>query len=113
VTIGPKLTVCGPGVARNIALANDLDRACDIDRRVMVAGKPPQRIGKSSCCSTAAMWIASASKGRDRPNAEPIKEPCGCCVRCSPGRDTRSLIIGPLRYELIVAETTASASSEV
>lgn len=28
--------MCGPGVARNIALANDLDRACDIDRRVMV-----------------------------------------------------------------------------
>jgi phage terminase large subunit-like protein len=39
-----------------IALANDLDRSGDIDprrHRVMVAGKPPRRIGKSSCCSTA------------------------------------------------------------
>jgi DNA-binding response OmpR family regulator len=92
-----------------IALANDLDRDSDIDRRrhrLMVGGKPRSL--------TATHWQIFAllyrhsgdvvsidrihlalSKNRDCPSGDPIREHMRQPAGCSPGRDTRSLIIGP------------------
>jgi DNA-binding response OmpR family regulator len=102
-----------------IAVANDLDRAGDVDRRrhlVMVTGSPRSL--------TATHWQifmllyrhrgdvvdndrinAELSEGRDRPSAELIREHMRQLRKVLAGSRYRIVNYRSLGYELIVADT--------
>jgi DNA-binding response OmpR family regulator len=110
-----------------IAVANDLDRAGDIDRRghrVMVAGKP-----RSLSATHWQIFMllyrhrgdvvsidrihAELSKGRDCASGEPIREHMRQLRKVLAGSRYQIINYRTLGYELIVTQTTAPVLFEV
>jgi DNA-binding response OmpR family regulator len=106
-----------------IALANDLDRDGDIDRRrhrVMVAGKPRSLTAthwqifmllyrhRGDVVSIDRIHV-ELSKGRDHASAEPIREHMRQLRRVLAGSRYQIVNYRSLGYELIVADAEPAA----
>ena len=107
-----------------IAVANDLDRAGDIDRRrhrVMVAGKPRSLTTthwqifmllyrhRGDVVSIDRIHV-ELSKGRDHASAEPIREHMRQLRKVLAGSRYQIVNYRTLGYELIVADASATTS---
>jgi DNA-binding response OmpR family regulator len=107
-----------------IALANDLDGAGDIDRRrhrVMVAGKPRSLTAthwqifmllyrhRGDVVSIDRIHV-ELSKGRDRASAEPIREHMRQLRKVLAGSRYQIVNYRTLGYELIVADASTTVS---
>jgi DNA-binding response OmpR family regulator len=106
-----------------IALANDLDRAGDIDRRrhrVMVAGKPRSLTAthwqifmllyrhRGDVVSIDRIHV-ELSKGRDHASAEPIREHMRQLRKVLAGSRYQIVNYRTIGYELIVAYAAPAA----